>query len=363
MSKLTAGIKKLKSKPLTGLTNIATFGQRDKLQKAYEKSGLRSIYEDNKSTILNTAAMGGLMLATGGVGGLVGPGTALGLTAASGVAGASRDKERKDDEKAAILRAAQEQAKADASQRVDDQLSDIVGDPNSPATGPVSGPGEPIPSINQPIDPVTGQPLPVQPPPTGELIGGVIGDTPNYGGAVNTGGQASKDQQALIDEAELAYKLQQEQAGMSKAEREKMLQEYADLVSQQQNRMLDENAPALYEDLNTRGLLRSSELGNAMGRERAKAAAVLQEQVGMQGLTDRDAYIRSLEDANTNYIQGRSGGIQRRFSLEDFARQASVAKDTGLALQPISTGTPSSKAGDAAMVSAGANVASAMKGK
>lgn len=352
-------VKKAVKKPVTSLLKASTLGlankQIDQLKNAtYGKSGLRDMYLKNQHLINNTAGMVAL--------GALAPGVAMALPGSggallAGAAGTGYMMDKKDKAKAQMQaeQAAAQAAKDEAGRRLDDTLGGIVGDPNSPVVGDPNAPQ--IPQVNQPIDPTTGQPI----DPT--MINDIIGSTPNTGGAVNTGGTASKDQQDLLNEAELQYKLQNEQAGTSKAEREKMLNEYAALISQQQNRMLDENAPALYEDLNTRGLLRSSELGNAMGRERGKAAAILQEQVGLQGLTDRDSYIKALEGSTDNYLTGRSGAIQRRYSLEDFARQAAVAKDTGLALAPISTGTPSSKAGDAAMVGAGAQVAGALNGK
>lgn len=393
----------------------------DKLSAAtYGKSGLRKLYLDNQHLINNTALMAaGGALAPGLMMSLPGSGAAL-LAGAAG-SGYMMDKKDKAKEKLKDQQIAAQAEKDAASGRVDDVLDDITNDPDSPATGGggATGPynGEDLANLTDeqlqkylefgsndtsigggkgftriPItqDPARlkaiqdeiarrANPTPTDQAydstsPTGsgsgsaqdvdpELLDMVLGSTPLEGGAVNTGGTASKDQNDLISEAELQYKLQNENAEMSKTQRSQMLQEYADLISQQQNRILDENAPALYEDLNTRGLLRSSELGNAMGRERGKAAQILQENVGLQGLSDRDAYINALSGNTDNYLQGRSGAIQRRFSLEDFARQAKVAKDTGIALQPISTGTPSSKAGDAAMVSAGASVATAMKGK
>lgn len=359
MSRLSEGLNTLVHQPLKGITNLATLGNRAKLESMYRKSGLRKFYEDNKSTILNTGALvGASMLAPGAMAALPGPGYAYLLGAAG--TGALQDRARKEKQAAAELQASEQAKKDAANKNLDDTLKGITGgDPNSPVVGSPSN-GNYI-SIQPVIDPSTGQV--VYNPTDGNLADTVIGTTPLSGGAVGTGGTASKDQQDLLNEAELQYRLQQEQAGKSKADREQLLKDYSSLISEQQNRILDENAPALYEDLNRRGLLRSSELGNQMAIQREKAAQVLQEQVGGQALNDRDAYIKAMEDANTNYLGGRNSAIQRRYSLEDFARQAKVAKDTGLALQPISTGTPSSKAGDAAMVSAGANVATAMKGK
>lgn len=347
------------------------------LKVAYRKSGMRDIYEKNKEWIIPAlvalgtggagAAYGGLAgvgagaLAGGGAtAAMVGGGLGLAAGTAGALYGAKQHDAKNDAKKIQALELANKQA---ASDRVDKDLGLITNDPNSPVTGPVD-PNDPVPTDGTGMD-LTEEQQDIlnqitQDP---DMIQEVIGEISGTGGAVNTGGQASVDQQQILNEAELQYALQNERAGTSKADREQMLQEYADLISQQQNRLLDENAPALYEDLNTRGLLRSSELGNAMGRERGKAAQILMEEVGLQGLTDREQYIKAMEGNVDNYLQGRSGAIQRRFSLEDFARQAKVAKDTGIALAPISTGTGSSKAGDAAMTAAGAQVVGAFNGK
>lgn len=356
-------LKDLLKHPLTAVPKLATGGLLTKplnklTKKTWSNSGIRKEYMKNQRTY-NTAAgalaagvLGPAFLGTTltGATGAIAPATLGQMVLAGGLMG------RKADKKAALQRQQEKElaTKAEAGRRLDDYLDDIVADPDSPATGNPS-----VPPVS--LDPSLPGSVPANDPQS--WIEQVMGGVSPTGGAANTGGSASRDQQQLLNEAELQYKLQQEQAGMSKSEREKMLQEYANLITSQQQRILDEKSPEIYEDLNRRGLLRSSYLGESLAKERAKAAQILQEQVGLQGLTDRDKYISSLDDASSNYLSGRSGAIKRRYSLEDFARQAQVAKDTGIALQPISTGTPSSKAGDAAMVSAGANVATAMKGK
>lgn len=284
------------------------------LSDAYKKSGLRDIYERNKKEVL-----GGL---TFGVSPALASLAALPLVA----------KNQADKKKEGVLNALQEQQnnKNKANNDLTDLLNGITGNPNAP-----------VPGGNLETMPTYG---PTTPTPTDPTVGSITNPVvPVTGGITQTGGQASTDQNRLLAEAELQKKAQQDFAAQQQATRAQLLQQYADLISGQQNRILDENAPGLYEDLNTRGLLRSSELGNALGRERAKAAAILQENIGLQGLQDRSANLADLAGIENQYNQGRYGAIQRGFSLEDFARQTEAARLTGQALAPIQQATPSAK--------------------
>lgn len=265
------------------------------IKKAYRKSGLRNIYEKNKSLALGALTLGAGPLAAGTLA------PVLGL----------REKQKDAQRKVQSSINEQQSFKDGANSQLDDLIGNIRG-------------GEPQTSI-----PGGDRNFPVLPR--------------SNGGIVQTGGQASTDQNRLLAEAELQRQMGNDFASTQATSRDQMLREYADLISQQQNRILDENAPGLYEDLNTRGLLRSSELGNALGRERAKAASILQEQVGLQGLQDRQANLGELQGVQNQYQQGRYGAIQRGMSLEDFARQVEAAKLTGQALAPIQQPTPSTK--------------------
>jgi hypothetical protein len=318
------------------------------VKNAYVKSGMRNIYEKNKKEILTVAAIaatGGLGagvggLAASGAGGLsIGAGAALGGIAGAGVGGLgavlkNQSDKAKDKEKAQIAAAQQRQSEAEAG--LDDLIGGIRGTPGEIGGG--TG-GDPT---------FVGEP----------------GILPIDGGMGGSGGQANVDLQRLLAEAEYQRQSGIDFAGGQRDERAQMLQEYADLIAQQQGRMLDENRPQLYEDLNTRGLLRSSELGNALGREQQKAAQILQEQVGLQGLQDRGAYLGQMQGVQGDYLHGRYGAMQRGFSLEDFARQVEAAKLTGQALQPIPayTGGAATKAGQGAMLGGAGQLASSFTG-
>ncbi len=282
------------------------------ISEAYKKSGLRKIYEKNKSGILKT----GVGLGTGGIGAVI----------------ANQMEKKKEGAKNAIKE--QNEKKALNERNLDQFLDSIAGGGTPNAGGMTTGPGPTLPSMNPG-------------PNTPELVDPALQGVPTTGGMSTAPGEATHDQNRLLDEAAFQKKFQQEFAESSKAERAKMLQEYSDLIATQQNRLLDENNPALLEDLNTRGLLRSSELGNAMSRERSKAAAILAEQVGLQGLQDREANLGDRSKIEDQYNQGRYGAIQRGMSLEDFVRQTKAAQLTGQVLAPRAATTPSAKGGSA----------------
>lgn len=306
----------------------------------YKKSGLRELYEKNKRSIMTAAAIAAAAY-TGGTAAPMLGGTAMGGAVLGGGLGYSLAKNKIDKSKQERAMKAAQLNKDNANKDLNNYLDDITGE--GPQTGQPAQPGT-----------VIGQPV-FNP---NESIS--ISPTGGIGGV---GGEAGRDEARLLAEAEFQKKMQLGEADTTQAERERMLTDYSNLISTQQNRILDENAPALYEDLNRRGLLRSSELGNAMGRERAKAAAILQENVGFQGLKDRESRLSDITGINNQYAQGRYGAIQRGMSLEDFVRQTKAAQLTGQALAPLPQAAPSSKGGQAAMIGAGANVVTAMKGK
>lgn len=269
------------------------------LSELYKKSGLADLINRNKSLL----TLGGL---TGGLG--------AGL-------GFLKDTARNKQDALNATNEKNQNIKNTNNQNLDNFLGNITG-PTSP-TGTIGS--------------VTGQPVLSYNPSSSASNGGITNGT----------GEATKDQNRLLAEAEYQKQLGLTNATSSQDTRTQLLQQYADLIAQQQNAQFDTNAPGIYEDLNTRGLLRSSELGNAFGREKAKAAETLATQVGLQGLQDRQANLNDISGINDQYSQGRYGAIQRGMSLEDFARQTKAAQLTGLALAPIPQAAPSAKGGSA----------------
>jgi len=281
MSWLSKGLKKLES-------NVGGL---------YDKN-LRSLVEEYKRPALGLAAGAGLSLIPG-----------VGLMApmlAGGALGYQRTEKRKEEEKAARKLEAELASRDAAGEELDRYLDDIRQQP-----------GEPTPT--QPPPPPGSEYLA---PPGGGIVGGTTG--------------AGYDEQKLLNEAELKRQEMLKQYEQNQALRQQYLGELSGLLTQQSERQFQESLPGMYEDLNTRGLLRSSALGDRMSTEQAKLAQQVQEQLAMQSLQDRGMALNELTGAQGQYFDDRGGAIQRRFSLEDYARQIDASKLLGQTMAPVS---------------------------
>lgn len=173
---------------------------------------------------------------------------------------------------------------------------------------------------------------------------------------------SGQDYDALLAEAELQRKTQGEGATSRKTQREQMLNEYADLMSARQQELISEDLPGLYEDLNSRGLMRSSALGQAVSKRQQESASELTNMIGQQALSDRSAYLGETASIEDQYNQGRYGALNRKMSVQDFGRSAEASKIVGQALQPQQPATPSAKGGSALQGALGGAAAGATLG-
>lgn len=156
------------------------------------------------------------------------------------------------------------------------------------------------------------------------------------GGVGGTGSEAGRDVQKLIAEAELQKSLNKQAYDSQADQRKQYLSELSDLLIKQQQAQLNDQMPGIYEDLNTRGLLRSSALGEKVGLEASKLARQTSEQLALQGLTDRNNALTQSGKIEDQYLAGRNAAIQRGFSVEDFNRQAALSREIGTAVTPVS---------------------------
>lgn len=165
--------------------------------------------------------------------------------------------------------------------------------------------------------------------------------TPNGGIALGNS-VAGIDEGKLLAEAELQKNLRKNTYEQQVAGRKAMLDELSGVLQKQQQAMLNDQMPGIYEDLNTRGLLRSTGLGEKVGLEASKLARQTSEELAKQGIMDRNAAINDLGTIEENYLGGRGSAIQRRFSLEDFDRQVAAGVKLGINATP-SVSQPSGK--------------------
>lgn len=337
------------------------------LSKAYERSGLKAFYNKNKSTILNTAATaaalyganaaaGAGLLGTGAAASGVGAGTMLGLTAAGAGMGLSQDKARRDRQRAANYQAAQEAARQEGKGKVEEDINAIVGTPLPVVPGPG---GEPIPNpgVQPPVNPGDPQPPigePDLPPTTPPEIGN--------GGLVPGTGQGAIDAQKLLDEAKAAYNMRTQNLGTLQTTRQEQMKKLSELLATQAESQMSDLSPAVYEDLNSRGLLRSSALGDRMATEKGKITRDISQQLAMQDLANQQEYAGQFNNIGEQYLSGREGGINRQFSLEDYARQLKASMDLGQAVAPMQQYQAGGKGEGMASAAAASSIASSISG-
>jgi len=366
------------------------------LSDAYKKSGLRDIINKNKGLV--TGGLGGLalggaggLLTGGGIGGLLddsgvqdfinkykttgmGTGAGAGVGAlvggpvgalVGGLAGGAGGYYGGDKPRADKLAAQQEyEALLGQQNEARDELKDIIdriggGDQEYPGM-PIITPNPDNPPMDEPpitLPPGTEPgPAPVLPGPDPNLVE----PTPIVRDPITTTGRSDADQdlQKILEEAGYQQQLGLQNAQEQEAARQEYLGQLSDLLTQRSARQFDEMRPDIYEDLNTRGLLRSSELGNALAREQKSLEATAQEQLAMQALQDRQAGLGDLSSVNQQYLAGRQSALARGFSLEDYARQLEASLALGQAVTPVAN-TYSGK-GSAQGLQAGSSVLGAL---
>lgn len=132
--------------------------------------------------------------------------------------------------------------------------------------------------------------------------------------------QTMADQQSIRD---LANKQYGDYQNFSEAERQKL----TDALIQASQHTFQQGLPGTMEDLNARHLLNGSGLGQEIARQQGNIATNIADQVGTNTLAlDAQAF------------QGRqaqeAAALSRGLSLQDFARQAQVAKAIGASAAP-----------------------------
>lgn len=124
-----------------------------------------------------------------------------------------------------------------------------------------------------------------------------------------------------IEREAIRQKIQaKEEAEVAKRERSSRLDELRELLNTQGERTFKENNPLILEELNKRGQLDSSEVGNALARELARQKSISNEIVSAQSISDRDVDINASLDIGAATRGFQTEGLSRKFSLDDFNR-------------------------------------------
>lgn len=224
----------------------------------------------------------------------------------------------------------------------------------------------PQPQVNPGTSP-TSQPIPpgqtAGPTPTNQTGDSPIftanpNNPPPYGGLESNNQQANIDAQKIAQEAALQQQLAAQAANERASKRQQYLQDLSGILQQQQDRVFKEDSPGIYEDLNSRGLLRSSELGNALAREQKSLSGTTSEQLSKYALDANTQDLGDLKTIQDNYNQARNSALQRQFSVEDYNKQIQAGKDMGEQYAKLTpnqgkSGSPVTAAGITALGTAG----------
>lgn len=173
--------------------------------------------------------------------------------------------------------------------------------------------------------------------------------------------QAAVDQQSINDLANQQYADVQQYNTTDQSNRASARQALADALTKQSQAFFQQGLPQTEETLNAQHLLNGSGLGQEIGRQQAYLGANIANQVGTLGATD----INRASDINLQALQGQQGqqqaALSRGLSLQDFARQAQIAKAIGATAAPqMPSGKSTGIAGGLAGAGAGATIGSAV---
>lgn len=290
------------------------------------------------------------------------------------------------------------------------------GTTNTPGTGvtptPVNGPnGQPLPQINPSLPPGTNTQTD-----QGQIALQGANNAASLQDALNK--QLQVNQQAVgqlgqsissipgMYTAEGAAQQQQLQAlaDQQKSARAQALTDLGTTLAQNQQNLFNQSIPDLAEQANTSGMYRSTGFGNILAQKYANLTQNTQSALALQGISDRDAYLQAQQQAlganlgyqgqatqaqatgaqtigsaNAGALQAygaglgdvanvqigmQNAGLQRQFSLQDYATQ--YANALNLANQAKTQG-PTGKASPGTQAALGsistiANPAAALYG-
>ena len=145
--------------------------------------------------------------------------------------------------------------------------------------------------------------------------------------------------QAII-EAEARRQEEQQRRGIeaTRGLREQGLGQLEQLLGTQRERQFEEFVPQAADILQTRGLLQTSELETTLGEEAGRLQGLSEDIISRARIGGTQQDITSLNELIARRQQLQGTGLQRRFSLQDFERQARLAQQLGAQAAPQVSG-------------------------
>jgi len=159
-------------------------------------------------------------------------------------------------------------------------------------------------------------------------------NVPVVGDITNITAPQTRDQSVIEAEARRQEEQQRRAFEATRALREQQFGALETTLGEQTKRSFEQFIPQAADVLQTKGLLQTSELENVLGREQGRLAGQSQDILAQARLGATSDEINQI-----NQILGRrqgfqQAGLERRFSLQDFERQASLARQIGSQTTP-----------------------------
>lgn len=151
-------------------------------------------------------------------------------------------------------------------------------------------------------------------------------------------------------------------AEQSKTARETQLTELADLLTKRSTETFNLEKPGMYEDLNTRGLLRSSALGDRLSTRAQELERENQNSIAQAKLGYGDANLTDVQNILASKQGFQTAGLQARLGLEDAEAQKQLAITLAELSKPKAASGKSSGEKWAQGISTAANVGTAIAG-
>lgn len=201
---------------------------------------------------------------------------------------------------------------------------DLIGQPQ------ITDPNQPLGTIPDPRNP--GQRIPIP------IVGDITGIVPPQ----------TRDQAVIEAEARRQEEQQRRAFEASRSLREQGLEQTAQLLATQRGQAFEQFVPQAAEQLQTRGLLQTSELENVLGKEQGRLQQETESLLGQARIAGTQ---QEIEDINRILAQRQGlqqSGLERRFSLQDFEKQARLARELGAEITPEVGGGQGSRLGSIA---------------
>lgn len=154
---------------------------------------------------------------------------------------------------------------------------------------------------------------------------------PNGGGVDASGNPIPTDINLGSDRGQVELEAQrqgkelQDTLDQQKTLRDQNRTALADQLAKYQQDQFQRSIPALTENANTGGILRSTGFGEQLAKKYTDLTADSENQLALQGLKDSESYVSGLGDVANVKTGLQTSGLQRDFSLDDASRSLQLA--------------------------------------